>query len=110
MFLCNFTEYGADNGISMRDCCESEPYEGMDKIVAYLREKGEVTLVSPGVAVDRFTGERIKGLHGVNHYTDGKYRWCGDLAYHVEKYNLRLPKEFEDYVLSGEWEQTGKSS
>ena len=31
--------------------------------------------------------------------TDGKYEWRSDIAYYVEKYNLRLSKDFEDYVL-----------
>ena len=31
--------------------------------------------------------------------TDGEYSWLSDLAYYVEKYNLRLPEEFEGKVL-----------
>lgn len=100
MFLCNFSEYGADNGISIKQCCENKPYAGMDKIISYLRNKGKPTLVSMRTPVDRLTGERIKGEQSVVHYTDGEYSWCSDLAYHVEKYNLRLPKEFEEHVLN----------
>lgn len=32
--------------------------------------------------------------------TDGKFTWNTTLAYYVENYNLRLPKDFEEHVLS----------
>lgn len=100
MFLCNFTEYGSDNGISMRDCFQKEPYLGKEKIVSYLKNNGEATAATAGVSKDRLTQERIKGERGLVHYTDGVFTWISDLAYHVEKYNLRLPKEFEEHVLN----------
>ncbi|MBD5080274.1 MAG: hypothetical protein HDT44_00730 [Ruminococcaceae bacterium] len=100
MFLCNYKEYGSSNGESMTKYCQEKPYEGKEKIVFYLRNKGRPTLASTRIARDRITNERIKGEFQSVHYTDGKYSWCSDLAYHVEKYNLRLPKEFEDHVLN----------
>lgn len=102
MFLCNYKEYGSSNGVSMIKYCQEQPYEGKEKIVFYLRNKGRPTLASTRIARDRITNERIKGEFQSVHYTDGKYSWCSDLAYHVEKYNLRLPKEFEDYVLKNQ--------
>ena len=98
--LCNYTEYGSSNGISMKDHFENKPYKGMDKIVAYLKTKGKSTMVRMEMAKDRFTGERIKDMYDLEIFSDGNFSWWSDLAYHVEKYNLRLPKEFEDYVLS----------
>lgn len=98
--LCDFTEYGSDNGISMRDCFQKEPYPGKEKIVSYLKNNGKATLASSAIARDLLTNERIKGEYQLVVYDDGKYSWWSDLAYHVEKYNLRLPKEFEDYVLN----------
>ncbi len=100
MFLCNFTEYGAENGRSMKECFQLQPFEGKEKIIEYLRKNGKQTTISMKLSTDRITGERIKDEKGIAQYTDGKYTWCSDLAYHVEKYNLRLPKEFEDYVLN----------
>jgi hypothetical protein len=32
--------------------------------------------------------------------TDGKYSWSSAIPYYVEHYDLRLPKDFEDHVLS----------
>ena len=31
---------------------------------------------------------------------DGIYSWSNDLAYYVEKYNLRLPADFVNHVLN----------
>lgn len=98
--LCNYTEYGSDNGISMKDLFQSEPYYGKDKIVSYLRHNGTATLASTAPLRDRFTSEHMKGEYELTLYNDGKFSWWSDLAYYVEKYNLRLPKEFEDHVLS----------
>lgn len=100
VFLCSFTEYGSDNGVSMRDRFQEKPYPGQDKIVSYLRHNGTATAAQAGPSRDRFTGERIPGERGIVFFDDGEYTWLSDLAYHVEKYNLRLPKEFEEHVLN----------
>lgn len=98
MFLCNFKEYGNPSAPSMRDSFEKQPYQGQEKIADFLRSQGEIGVVSTAISVDHITGERISGeLYFKN---CDKFGWCSDLAYHVEKYNLRLPKEFEDYVLN----------
>lgn len=99
MFLCNYTEYGSDNGVSIRDRIQKEPYYGKEKIVSYLKNNGKATAATAAVSKDRLTHERIRGEHGLVHYSDGVFTWISDLAYHVEKYNLRLPKEFEEHVL-----------
>jgi len=46
---------------------------------------------------DIFTGERIP--HEVLVMSDGDYYWPNYLAWYVEKYNLRMPEEFEKYIL-----------
>lgn len=97
--LCNYTEYGSDNGVSMKDFFNEKPYPGQDKIVDYLRHNGKPTCVQVRISSDRLTGERIPGEFSVTAMDDGEFSWWSDLAYHVEKYNMRLPKEFEDHVL-----------
>ena len=82
---------------SIRDSFSPDAYAGQEKIAAYLR-RGRVTLCAPSVAVDVLTGERIEGRMCL--MTDGEYSWNNALAYYVEKYNLRLPVEFEKKVLS----------
>lgn len=32
--------------------------------------------------------------------TDGQYSWNNALPYYVRKYNLRLPKQFEEMALA----------
>ena len=82
---------------SMLKHCENDSYPNKAKIVQYLRN-GHEDMVSAEIPKDCFTGERIHGEKvGMN---DGKYAWWSTLAYYVEKYNLRLPKEFEDHILS----------
>lgn len=98
MILHFFKEYGAEDAPSMLDSCENLPYPGKEKIIRFLNDKGTVTIVSTQLPFDRITGERISGELYSKQFSD--FIWCSDLAYHVEKYNLRLPKEFEDYVLS----------
>ncbi len=31
--------------------------------------------------------------------SDGVYVWSNILSYYVDKYNLRLPKDFEEHIL-----------
>ena len=97
VFLCNYTEFGAMDKPSMRDFFEERPYQGKKKIVAFLQTQGQVGAVAAGRAMDCFTGERIPGELSIRTYD--RFSWCSDLSYYVEKYNLRLPREFEEMVL-----------
>ena len=87
---------GSEEYPSITDSFSKEPYAGMEKIVSYLRN-GKVTLCSPSTEVDVLTGEQIDSQKYL--MTDGEYSWNNSLAYYVEKYNLRLPLEFEKKVL-----------
>lgn len=89
--LCENCEYP-----SIMDSFEKEPYEGKDRIVSYLKN-GKEDMISTKAPIDVISGERIPGDKlGMN---DSVYTWWNTLAYYVEKYNLRLPKEFEDHIL-----------
>lgn len=90
--LCNKNEFP-----SIKDSFEKEPYKGMKKIVHYLKN-GTPDMVSTKIPKDVISGEVIPIEQiGMN---DGKYTWWNTIAYYVEKYNLRLPKEIEEYILS----------
>lgn len=93
-----YDEFGPNMGLPhMSDYFEEKPYDGMDKIVDHL-EQGTPTFASSKVATDIYTGERIPVEYcGM---TDGVFSWMSVLPYYVKTYNLRLPKEFEDYVLN----------
>lgn len=93
-----YDEFGKDMGYpSMTDSFMEHPYEGQEMIVTYL-ENGTKTYAKVELPTDVFTGERIFvescGM------TDGEYSWLSVLPYYVRKYNLRLPKEFEEKVFS----------
>ena len=94
--IFDFDEYGPGMGFpSMKESMCDEPYPGKHMIVDYLKN-GTKTYAAAGRARDFFTGEPIPGeLCGM---TDGVYSWVSSLAYYVEKYNLRLSDDFEQYV------------
>ena len=96
--LIKFNEYGPGMGFpSMKASFENAPYSGIDRIIAYL-ENGKKTYTATSKARDFFTGDIIQEENcGM---TDGEFSWNGSLIYYVKKYNLRLLKEFEDYVLA----------
>lgn len=96
--LIHFDEYGKGMGYpSMKKSFSDKPYCGKAKIVRYLRN-GRKTFMATSRAHDFFTDKPIEGERcGM---TDGKYSWVSSLAYYVENYNLRLPEEFENHVLS----------
>lgn len=48
-------------------------------------------------------GENISGQLRYGYVKDpndkhGEYEWCNFLVYHIEHYNIRLPKEFIDKI------------
>lgn len=82
---------------SMKKHFEKEKYAGQGEIVYYLRH-GKDDMASMSIPKDVFTGESIK--EEKLRMNDGTYMWWSTLAYYVEKYNLRLPKEFENHILN----------
>lgn len=98
IFVGKYEEFSPNRGYpSIMSSCEDRPYEGQDRIAKYLKN-GTNDMVRMELPKDVFTGERIPMEYiGMN---DGEYTWFNILAYYVEKYNLRLPKEFEDKILA----------
>ena len=80
----------------MKDFMEKEPYPSKDAIIQYLRN-GDMVLARVSRIKDVFSGEYIP--FEVLIMTDGKYFWSNILAWYVDKYNVRLPKEFEAHIL-----------
>ena len=86
-----------DNDPSIHDYLGKTPYSNQDKILHFLRN-GKIELARLSRVRDIFTGERIPYEALV--MSDGDYFWSNTLAWYVEKYNLRMPEEFEAYILS----------
>lgn len=98
IILGKYDEFGPGMGFpSMKTDFAPSAYEGQKQIADYLRN-GHVHMVTASQAYDVFTGERI----GIERYfmDDGVFSWSSSLPYYVEKYNLRLPAEFERHVLN----------
>ena len=85
------------NHPKLTDSMESGPYPHKEEIIRYLLN-GEVYFISLSLPKDVFTGERIPMSDRV--MQDGDYYWPILLAWYVEKYNVRLPREFEEHILS----------
>ena len=76
---------------------ESEAYPHKEEIIQFLLN-GTVELVRVSWVKDVFTGEYIPTP--VRVMKDGEYCWSNVLAWYVDKYNVRLPRDFEEYILS----------
>ena len=66
------------------------------KVLHYLEEADHIA-ESPSMAVDVFTKERLSKAIALQ--ADDKYIWRSDISYYFDKYNLKLPDEFINYVL-----------
>ena len=82
---------------SIRDFFSDDPYPEKYRIAAYLRN-GNDSLLAGGSNRDVITGEAIP-LASIFR-NDGVYSWHQSLAYYVEKYNLILPEDFMNHILS----------
>ena len=98
IFIGKYDELVPGRGYgSIKDHLSPTPYEGQNRVILYLKS-GQEDLYSPVVQKDVFTGKVIS--LGTTGRHDGTYTWWDVLAYYVEVYNLRLPKDFEDHILS----------
>ena len=86
---------------SIHDAIATSPHEHEREIAAYLR--GAVCLGARGAYYeDVLNPSKQVGL--LRHtYTDGTFAWSLDLAYYVETYHVRLPKNFLDHLAARRW-------
>ena len=71
------------------------PAEKKETVMSYLRNAPHIA-ESPGMAVDAFTKERLHMAISIQ--GDDIYIRRSDIAYYFEKYDLKLPDEFFEYV------------
>ena len=96
-FVGFYKEFSRNSSQSMEQFFADDAHSDKDKIIDYLKNGGKVLCVSARIPKDVFTKETIKMDEVIR--KDQKYAWPAILAYYVEKYNLRLPKEFESHIL-----------
>lgn len=96
--LGKYEEFAPGMGFpSLKEHIKSEPYNHQAAILKHLKS-GNVHMVTASRIVDVLSGETTNiELVFMN---DGKYSWSSKIPYYVEKYNLRLSKDFEDHVLN----------
>ncbi|MPM39743.1 hypothetical protein SDC9_86377 [bioreactor metagenome] len=74
-----------------------KPIKEKEKVLRYMK-KCHVDAVAPAIVHDVINPEnRIPNLFLMS---DGTYGWRSDVIYYVEKYDMALPEEFVQHVLS----------
>lgn len=98
IFLDNYIEiYPRSQHPSLRGLIATTPYPLKDQVVNYLK-KGSPTIAGCYVPHDAFTDKQIDTqFYGM---TDGTYHWSNVLIYYVDKYNIKLPDDFINHILS----------
>lgn len=95
--MARWKEFNPNAEKSMREDFKDSPSPNRQRIMDYLN-KGEVKLVATSREVDVISGEKLDQTKCI--LTDGEYTWSGSLGYYIQKYNLQIPKEFEDKILN----------
>lgn len=80
----------------LKDSLEKEAYPHKNDVLKFLMG-GTVEVARVSRAKDIFSGDTIPAEVLVMH--DGDFYWSNILAWYVDKYNLRLPKDFEAHIL-----------
>ena len=97
ILLGKYDEFASGMGFpSIKDFISDTPYKNKDIIISYLNH-GLIHMVTTSLFIDIFTGEQT--YRALFYMDDGTYSWSSKLPYYVEKYNLRLPKDFEDHAI-----------
>lgn len=97
IILGKYDEFAPGMGFpSIREYLQNKPYKSQEAILQYLMS-GNIHMVTASRFNDVITGELTD--RELVYMDDGKYSWSSKLPYYVEKYNLKLPEDFERYVL-----------
>lgn len=81
---------------SIRDLI-NKPIKDKARIINYMK-KCKVGAIAPAIITDIIDKETIiPELYMMN---DGIYTWRSDVIYYVEKYDMELPEDFIQHVLS----------
>lgn len=89
-------DHGDPNGPKLAEHVSDRPQPDEARVVDYLRS-GLLLIGCPGVVHD-VLDNKVGPVGSPDVLTDGVWAWPGDLPYYVEKYHLRLPKEFVDHL------------
>ena len=97
IILGKYDEFAPNMGFpSIREYLQNEPYKFQEAVLQYLMS-GNIHMVTASRFSDVITGELTD--RELVYMDDGEYSWSSKLPYYVEKYNLRLPEDFDQHVL-----------
>lgn len=83
---------------SLKDHLEQAEYPNQAVILYYLKHERFLEFEAPGARFDPLSpGVQVGKTLAL--YNDKDYCWTSDIVFLVERYNLRLPKEFERHVI-----------
>lgn len=88
--------YKDDKYPSIRELI-NKPIEEKDAVIEYMKRCNKIS-ASPAIITDLI--EPKNKFYELYTMTDGKYAWRSDVIYYVEKYDMALPDEFLQHVLS----------
>lgn len=74
-----------------------KPIKEKEKVLKYMK-KCHIDAVAPAMLRDIINPENR--IHDLFAMSDGTYGWRSDVIYYVEKYDMALPEEFVQHVLS----------
>ena len=95
--LNHYREFGDEKAPSVKDFFNDAPYYGKEVIINYM-ENGKVVVATTSYGIDCVTSEKVGIRKEI--LTDGEYTWSNMLIYYVKKYNMLLPSEFMEKVIS----------
>lgn len=94
-----FKEFDKKYELSIKDCISQIASKEKPTLLHHMKKAECIAAMCSGT-VDVITGENVPRERLI--FSDGVYKWRTDIVYYLEKYNLKLPQEFIDYVLSVE--------
>lgn len=83
--------------VSKNECPEKK------KILDYLKN-GHLYAVLWGFSYDRVMKGQPRVPLPARMFTDGVWAWSAEITYHLERYNLQLPKEFLLHMEGLDWQ------
>jgi hypothetical protein len=110
--LVHFREFpfGTADDPSMREFFSPGPWQMQDNVLAYLRAGHVLSVLmgadlpdpfDPGARANPVIAGKVEG--GATPMTDGTWLWPAGLIYFIEKYNLRVPREFIEHAAATGW-------
>lgn len=97
VYIGQYSEMSKKFTDSIKDNISDVPIRNKGTVLNYLR-RGKTLCASTGYVIDAFTGKNSFVRNQM--YSDGMFSWSSKVIYYFEKYNLKLPQDFIDYVLN----------